>query len=402
MTRKLYYEDSYMRSFHASIVERGTEADGTSYVILDQTAFYPEGGGQPCDLGSIGDVDVTDVQEVEGAIRHRVAAALPETVTEVECQLDWERRFDHMQQHTGQHLLSAAFDELFEASTVAFHLGRETVTIDIATRELSQEMARQAERLANQVLLENRPIDARFVDEIELASMPLRKPPKVTENIRIVAIDQFDYNPCGGTHPTRTAEVGMIKILGWERARGNVRVEFVCGLRALQAFGEKQIVIKDLMKQLASQEAELPGQVARLLAERKELEHAIQAYKTELIEHEATALAKTARAVHEWHIVTCAFENRPIQELQKLAQLICASNPMMVVLCVSTGSKTQLVFSRGAQVTLAMNSLLKETLPLLDGKGGGTPDMAQGGGTGSLPTSDLFAYIVKIIESKEE
>ncbi|RNB84442.1 alanyl-tRNA editing protein [Brevibacillus fluminis] len=402
MTKKRYYEDAYLQTFQAGIISRGKEADGTSYVVLDQTAFYPTGGGQPSDLGYIADVAVVDVEEVDGEIRHRLAAPLADEIVEVTGTIDWERRFDHMQQHTGQHILSAAFDELIEAPTVAFHLGRETVTIDIATSDLSAEKAQVVERLANQIVLENRDITARFVDEAELAAMPLRKPPTVTENIRIVAIDRFDYNPCGGTHPARTGEVGMIKILGWEKAKGNTRVEFVCGLRALASFGQKQTVIKELTRLLAAQEFELPAQITRLLAERKELEYQIGEFKSLQLEQEARELLNTAVPVRSYLVVKQVFANRTIQELQKLAQLICTQNPAAIALLAGTGAKTQLVFSRGTDVKLAMNALLKETLVLIDGKGGGSLTTAQGGGESQKPADELLVHASGLIETSEE
>ena len=254
MNDRLYYQDDYIQTFSAQITKRGTEEDGTAYVVLSETAFYPTGGGQPCDLGLLGDIQVVDVEEIGGEVRHRLSSPLPEEITEVTGQIDWERRFDHMQQHAGQHILSAAFLEVVQAETLAFHLGKERVTIDVRLDELTEDVWIKVEQRANQVVLENHPIIVRFVDEAELATLPLKKQPSVTENIRVVMIPDFDYNPCGGTHPARTSEVGMIKILGWERHRGNIRLEFICGWRALRDYTRKQATVRELASHLLTSE----------------------------------------------------------------------------------------------------------------------------------------------------
>lgn len=198
MKDRLYYQDAYVKTFTAEVTKRGVEENGTPYVVLSQTAFYPTGGGQPSDHGHLGETRVIDVEEVDGEVRHRLASPIPEETVQLEGSIDWERRFDHMQQHAGQHILSAAFLEVVGAETVAFHLGKERVTIDVRLDELTPEVWEAVEQRANQIVLENRPISARFVDDEELATLPLKKQPTVTENIRVVIIPEFDYNPCGG------------------------------------------------------------------------------------------------------------------------------------------------------------------------------------------------------------
>jgi alanyl-tRNA synthetase len=389
MKEKLFYQNAYLKQFTGTIVKTGVE-NNLPYVVLAETAFYPTGGGQPCDWGTIGGIEVVDVEEVDGEIRHRLARMLPEDASAVACEIDWDRRFDHMQQHTGQHILSASFDELFHARTVGFHLGRERVTIDLAVPELTQEMAEQAEALANRVVFENRKIEARVVPPEELAAMPLRKPPTVTENIRVVIISGFDYNPCGGTHPNYTGEVGPIKILDWERHKGNVRLSFLCGRRVLAEMGKKQLILRNLSRQLSSSEEELADRVSRLLEERREFEHALQSAGNKLLEAEARELVANARLIGELRAVTGVFAGRPMQELQRLAQHISALSPSSVSLLAASGEKTQLVFARGADVTVPMNELLKDVLAQIDGKGGGNPSIAQGGGSGSRSGEELI------------
>ncbi|ASS74556.1 alanyl-tRNA editing protein [Tumebacillus algifaecis] len=399
MSRKLYYEDAYLKSFTAAVVEHGVEENGTPYVVLDQTAFYPVGGGQPCDLGTINGVAVVDVEEVDDRILHRLAAPLPDGNV-ISAELDWSRRRDLMQQHTGQHILSAAFEDLFAAETVGFHLGREVTTIDLTVAELTQEMVEQAEAVANRIIFENRPIEARFVTAEELAAMPLRKPPTVTENVRIVSVQDFDYSPCGGTHFAHTGEVGPIKVLSWSKYKGNTRLELVCGWRTLQAMTDKQLILKNLSRQLTSSEADLPSNVERLLQEKKELDKQLQESKDKLLTTEAQEALQHAIVQDTLKIVALTLDGRTIPELQKLGQHITAQEPNAIALLVTSGDKTQLVFARGAQVPVKMNELLKETLPLIEGKGGGNPDTAQGGGSANVATADVLQHALELLQAK--
>lgn len=400
MKERLYYQNPYLKEFTAAVVERGSEADGTFYIVLDQTAFYPTGGGQPCDLGTINDCEVIDVEEVDRQIRHRLRSALPVEVDSVIGKIDWDRRFDHMQQHTGQHILSAAFEQLFQVATDGFHLGRERVTIDLVTGELTEEMIRQAVFLANRIAYENRPIAASFMEPEQLAQLPLSKPPSVTENIRIVTIEDFDYNPCGGTHPARTGEAGPIQIIGWERSKGNIRVSFVCGLRVANEYHTKHTILQQLTRLTSSLENELPDHVAKLMAERKELEKTVVELQGRLLEAEAKELLEQRETHGEWQLILIPFKNRPMADLQKLAQLLVAPLPKGIAILVSQGPKTQMVFARGAQVALAMNGLLQEALRLVDGKGGGQPAIAQGGGSSSLSADELLVHIRQILLAK--
>lgn len=399
MNDRLYYQDAYIQTFSAQITRRGTEEDGTAYVVLSETAFYPTGGGQPCDLGLLGDIQVVDVEEIGGEVRHRLASPLPEEITEVTGKIDWERRFDHMQQHAGQHILSAAFLEVVQAVTLAFHLGKERVTIDVLLDELTEDVWAKVEQRANQVVLENHPIIARFVDEAELATLPLKKQPTVTENIRVVMIPDFDYNPCGGTHPARTSEVGMIKILGWERHRGNIRLEFICGWRALRDYTRKQATVRELARHLLTSEAELIEQTQRVIAERDLLKQTLMEKEKLLLGVEVQKQLARATTLGNVRLIQLAFTDKTIQELQQFAQMMTAEAPDTVCLLAATGEKLQLVFARGQASTVAVNQLIKETLPLISGKGGGNPAMAQGGGQPVMAAEDVLAHARKLLEA---
>ncbi|QRG65105.1 alanyl-tRNA editing protein [Brevibacillus choshinensis] len=399
MKDRLYYQDAYTQTFTADVVKRGTEQDGSPFVVLSQTAFYPTGGGQPSDQGKLGGIRVMDVEEVDGEIRHRLSDPLPENVTQVEGQIDWDRRFDHMQQHAGQHILSAAFLEVAGAETLAFHLGKERVTIDVRLDDLKEELWESVEQRANQIVLENRPISARFVDDEELATLPLKKQPTVTENVRVVIIPEFDYNPCGGTHPAHTGEVGMIKILGWERHRGNIRLEFICGWRALRDYTKKQAAVREVSKLLMTSDSEVIAQTQRLIAERDALKQSLQEKEKVLLEGEVRQQLERASQVGPVRIVQQTFTDKTIQQLQQFAQQAVAQAPDVVCLLAATGEKLQLVFARGPQVDVAVNQLMKDTLPLVEGRGGGNPAMAQGGGQPSLPAEEVLAHARRQLEA---
>ena len=231
ITERLYFADPYLTRFSARVVAR-EQRDQRPAVALDQSAFYPEGGGQPADTGTLSGAKVLDVQVEDGVIWHMLDQALEADL--VQGAIDWARRFDHMQQHHGQHLLSAAFERLYELRTMSFHLGTGASTIDLAATELTPAQAAAAEDLTNQVIWEDRPILARFVTAEELAQLPLRKPPTVAGPVRIVSVPDFDHSACGGTHPRATGGVGLLHLRRWERRGDVTRVEFLCGGRALR------------------------------------------------------------------------------------------------------------------------------------------------------------------------
>jgi len=245
-TKRLYYDDSYLRHFTAQVVE-STKVKGRPAVILDRTAFYPTSGGQPHDRGLINGIPVINVIErKDGTVVHVLEEPLPGEVTTVEGEIDWERRFDHMQQHTGQHILSQACLQRLKAETVGFHLGADYATIDLNKAPLSEKKLEAAEALANAVVFANRPVVARFVSKEELAAMPLRKPPAVEGPIRIVTVEGFDWSPCGGTHVRATGEVGVIKIVRYERRGAETRLTFLCGERAWRDYHQKNRLLRRL------------------------------------------------------------------------------------------------------------------------------------------------------------
>ncbi|MEH7416973.1 DHHA1 domain-containing protein [Neobacillus drentensis] len=393
MQSKLYYQDAYIHTFSARILKQERDETGRNYIVLNQTAFYPTGGGQPHDTGRIAERAVIDVEEVNGEIRHYLDAPLQVADTEVSCTIDWERRFDHMQQHAGQHILSAAFDHLFGYKTVGFHMGPENLTIDLETEELTKEEAAKAEELANRIILENRPIETKWVTAEELSQYDLRKETKVKENIRLVIIPEFDYNGCGGTHPKGAGEVSAVKILDWEKQRKNIRIQFACGLRVIKKLGEKQEVILELTNLLNAPEKDMQQAVIRLLENEKQLTKLLEQSKESLLQYEAKELASKDQSV-----VTKVFENRTIQELQKLARMIAADHENSLAFFVSTdGTRIQVVLAKGKARTENMKKLIGEILPMIHGKGGGNDSFAQGGGEALLTGEQILDRLLSLM-----
>ncbi|WP_342560074.1 DHHA1 domain-containing protein [Psychrobacillus sp. FSL W7-1457] len=382
MTKKLYYEDPYLTTFTASIIKKEPE-----YVIISETAFYPTGGGQPCDTGSLNGISVVNVEFIDGELRHFLAEPLDSQSTEVKGNINWMRRFDHMQQHAGQHILSAAFAELFQMQTVSFHLGKETATIDLDTTEVTEEQLKKVEELANQIILENRAIETKWVTEGELVQYKLRKATSIKEDIRLVIIPDFDYNACGGTHPSSTGQVGSIKILQTEKQKRHIRVEFVCGKRVLTQLDRKQDVLLSLISKLSSPEEKLVDAANNLLHTNKTLEKLLNEHKQELLKFEAKELLK--QSIND--IVGVTFENRTIQDLQRLARFLVEESPSSLCVLVSHNEeKLQIVTARGTNREESMKALLLQLLPLINGKGGGNDTLAQGGGEAALSSTELL------------
>ena len=374
MKELFYYQDSMMKEFTADVVTTGTDENG-AYVVLSNTAFYPTGGGQPNDTGWLNGIEVVNVEKVDEEIRHYIKEDVAINGA-VEGKLNWVRRFDHMQQHTGQHILTAAFVELFDYQTVSFHLGSELVAIDLNTAEVTAEQLAEAEKRANDIVLENRPIETTWVTKDELAQYNLRKDVTVDEDIRLVIIPDYDYNGCGGTHPTSTGQVQMIKIMEIEKMKSNIRVHFVCGNRVREQLAMRKNVLTDVARQLSVPEKDASAALAKLMTTAKQTEKSLAEARDALLAYEAKEFAHAGEAV-----VGRVFENRTIQELQKLARFITTENADVTALLVANNEdKLQFVAARGANVELSMKSVSAAALPIINGKGGGNDALVQGGG----------------------
>ncbi|RLC97491.1 MAG: alanyl-tRNA editing protein [Chloroflexi bacterium] len=389
MTERLYYTDSYCVRFSGRIVEQLTW-EGHPAVVLDRTAFYPTSGGQPSDRGTLGGVAVLDVvvREEDGAIVHILSGVdlldfpKPER-SQVEGLVDWPRRFDHMQQHTGQHILSAAFEQVLDADTVGFHLGAETSTVDINVPRLDPTLAAKVEELSNRVVWENRQVSVRFVGPDELAALPLRRPPTVEGPVRIVEIVNFDLNPCGGTHVARSGEIGLIKIVRLDYRGNETRVEFLCGGRAWRDYRDKNAMTTRLSGLLTVGHWELAQAVERLQGEAKHLRQELRRVRKRSLKMEAAELAKAAVARGPYRVVWRVWEGREPGELRSLVQEL-ARNSDVVALLAGVGERAHLCFACAEGLDLDVASLLREACSRLGGKGGGQPRLAQG----SAPVTD--------------
>jgi len=380
MTERIYYRDPYAFEFDATIVAIepvSSDGDGRRGVVLDRTAFYPTSGGQPFDVGSLGGSKVVDViDQDDGAILHIVEGDL--TAGPVHGTVDWNRRFDHMQQHTGQHVLSAAFDRLFDVRTMSFHLGSTTSTIDLAREVSAAEMAR-AESEANRVVWQDRPVTIRFATAAEAANLPLRKEPTREGVLRIIEIDEWDVSACGGTHVARTGAIGIIAITASERFRGGTRVEFVCGGRALEAFRKLRESVASSTRLLSVLPSEMPAAIERLQAEGRDLTKHVKVLHAQLATHEAAALAANAETIGPMKVVLAALDGWDAGGIKALATAITARPGHLAVLMTSP-APASIVVARAADAGADCAAILRRLTSRFGGKGGGRPELAQGGG----------------------
>lgn len=396
-TEKLYFTDSSLLKFPATVID--VQATDRGYEVqLDRTAFYPTGGGQPNDTGLLGDARVIDVFENEAGIIYHVVNQLGALApgNNVEGRIDRARRLDHMQQHSGQHILSQAFVHACRAETRSFHLGTQTSTIDIELQSPMSDYMRAAEEIANEIIFEDRPMRVHLMNEEEVARLPLRKESAVRGQIRVIEVEGFDWSPCGGTHATRAGQIGLIAIKGYERAKKMTRVEFVCGHRALEdyrAANDTAISVAQLFSAERDGSVEL---VRRAIQENKSLKKRLRDLLELAMTAEAAEMLAAATPTGELKIIQAAFEGRDLEEVRMLAAKIVQAQPAIALLGTKDASAARLVFARSESLTQNMGQLLAEACQLLGGRGGGKPEMAQGGG----PNVDKMDEAIKIAAEK--
>jgi alanyl-tRNA synthetase len=359
--------------------------------VSRSTAFYPTGGGQPSDTGTLGDARVVECVEEEaaGIVRHIIEGAAPAVGAHVAGQVDWSRRLDHLQQHTGQHILSQAFVQLFDAPTRVFRMLERASEIDLDLREPSSERIEQAVELANRVIWEDRSVRIRHASAQEAAALPLRKDSAREGELRIIEIENFDLSPCGGTHAARTGEVGIIAVRSWERAKGLTRVEFIAGGRVLADYRRANHTARSVAALFSAGRDDASELAARALEENKSLVRRLRTLEEIAARVEADELIAAAQSASDdgddgrTRIVTHVFADRDAESLKRLALAIIA-RPGLVALLGSRdadGRAARLVFARAPEAHGDMNALMRESSALLEGRGGGRPDLAQGGGT---------------------
>jgi alanyl-tRNA synthetase len=390
MTTRLYYTDAYLTAFDASVVNRSE--DGRR-IVLDRTAFYPTSGGQPHDVGMIAGIAVADVVDGDADITHVLAEPLPPAASAVACVVDWHRRFDHMQQHTGQHLLSAVLAELLGHQTTSVHFGALSSSLDLDTETISRDQVVAAERRANEIVVENRPVVVSFEDAAAAAG--LRKASEREGTLRIVTIEALDRSGCGGTHVKATGEIGSILIRRVERVKKQVRLEFVCGLRAIGRARADFELISRLAHGLSASIEEVPAlvesQAERLRAadtQRRRLEAEVYTYRARLLYDAAVPTASGVRHVVERR------ESGSLDDMRGLAQAYATLPKAVLIGAVDDPSGVLLAASDDSG--LDAGRVLKSALATAGGRGGGSPRMAQG----SVPSIAAVGKVIDLLMSE--
>jgi len=415
VTSRIYYIDPYCRRFEASVTKAFVH-DGRPAVRLDRSAFYPTSGGQPFDTGKLfevgrtgevrraGDageerrgffgfaIDVIETIDVDDDVVHILSAPVTEG-TIIRAELDWARRFDHMQQHTGQHILSAAFDRLFENRTVSFHMGSDASTIDLH-QEASWEQIARAEGEANRVVSENREVTIRFVTSEHAAALPLRKEPAREGTLRLIEVKDFDLSACGGTHVSSTGAIGSLIVTAAEKFKGGTRVTFACGSRAIQAFQLLRDAVAGSVRLLSVLPRELPAAIERTQAEAKDLRRMLRRLQEALASHEAARLIGASEVGSGAALVVVeALDGWDASGLKGIATHIAAQANAVVAL-FSTASSHPVVIARSPGMSVDATAVVNELIARFGGRGGGKADLAQGGGF----TGDLAAIMARTRE----
>lgn len=393
---KLYYEDQYLKEFTAEIMEI-IEKNNLYYVSLDNTAFFPGGGGQHCDLGYIDNHKVVDVIEEDGKIYH-ITETKPIKIHRVKCKIDWERRLDGMQQHLGQHVLSGCFFTLFNANTVSVHVGKDISTVDIKGY-LDEETIRKAEKMANEIIQENIKVDFLTPSKKELKKLNLRRDlPNTEEQIRIVKIGDLDINACCGVHPSRTLDLQAIKVKRWEKHKGATRIEYLAGKRAINDYFNKDEFRNKICRFLNCGEADAINAINKLSSELKNALSENREIKAEIGEYQIKDMIKEAKSIGDIYVVSKIYDGGDLKHISKIAEKIALNDNMIVLFAIKFEDKANLIFASSKNINnISMGDLLKDAITLIDGRGGGSKFMAQGGGKNSSNLQSVMDYALRKI-----
>ncbi|MBU3089639.1 alanyl-tRNA editing protein AlaX-L [Clostridium gasigenes] len=394
MTEKLYYENQYEKSFTAEIINI-VEKDNEFHIVLDKTNFYPEGGGQPSDIGTIESIPVSSVYENDGLIYH-ITNKKPIKIHKVKCSINWENRFDFMQQHLGQHILSACLLEKFNASTVAAHLGLTSCTIDV-DKLLNITQIEEAISYANDIIFENIPVDILYPTKSELKKLSIKKTSiKIGEQIRIVKISDLDINPCCGVHPKSTLEVQIIKVVKFEKHKTGTRIEFLCGKRGIQNSFINDKFASTVCSNLHCNPEDAILQIEKLTQDFSKLSAENRAIKSEIADYEIKEIIENCDKIGGISIIKLIHSDMDLKHVNLLASKLVAYDNVIVLFGVKADDRATLIFMCSKDLNIvSMNTLLKDAITLIDGKGGGSNFSAQGGGksTNNISSALDYAYM---------
>jgi alanyl-tRNA synthetase len=392
-TERLYYTDCYLREFEARVLRSEAAPNGFK-VYLDRTAFYPTSGGQPTDSGAIAGIQVLEVVDEGDEIAHILRQAPePEGVSG---KIDWARRFDHMQQHTGQHILSAAFERIGSYKTVSFHTGEDSSSIDLDSDRLGVKQLEEAEDAANQVVFEDRPVRISFQPAEEASRLELRTPTSREGEVRLVEVEGFDLSACGGTHVSRTGAVGLILVRKVERMKGLTRVEFMCGGRSLRQARRDFRVLSEAARLFSAALEKVPELISKQSHDLREGIREKDKLLERLAEYQARELWQAAPVIDGRRVVRHIFPAEDSSQAKMLAHAL-AKLPSAVALLGVKGKPTTLVFSQTPSGPSEMGGILKQTVTKFGGKGGGGRDFAQGGGMEESRLEEALAYAQTLV-----
>jgi len=373
MTEKLFYKNQYLKELETKVVKFG-ELDNKPFVILEETIFYPEGGGQPSDTGYINDAKVIDVQEINREVYHFLENKIEDKY--VKCKICWEKRFDYMQQHTGQHILSGLAYQFFNAQTVGFHLGSEDTTVDLSRSEFSKKELDLLEEKANEYVTNNHKIIAFFPDSEKIKSLNLRKSPKNYEKIRIVNVKDLDFSPCGGTHFNSTAEVGLIKIVSTEKIRGNTRLHILCGNRALKDYIKKTNIVNNLIEITNSPQNEILSSIESTYEGNKEMGKEINILKEDLAVEIAKNYYKRTDKTGDTSLLI--FNNEDFSPLQFRAIANYFQEKDKMIGFIYSKENGSFILFKSKLLDIDLKKLFTKLKEDLQCKGGGSSDIIQG------------------------
>ena len=396
---KIYYDNQYLKQFTAEIVDI-KEIDNKFHVILDKTAFFPGGGGQSCDLGTLGDQKILDVYEKDEIVYH-VVEKKPIKIHKVKCEIDWDRRTDGMHQHLGQHVLSGAFFNLFNANTFAIHLGSDISSVDIFGI-LNETQVREAERLANKIIGDALKVESFIPTKAELKKLSLRRAlPNTEEDIRVVKIDDFDINACCGLHPSSTQDLRLIKIKKFEKHKEGTRIEFLAGERAISDSFKKDEFQNSICKYLNCNENEAINGIKNLNENLREANEMNKNINILLAKYQVKEILENATKINNINVIKEIFDGENLKYVTSLTSKLVENENTIVLMAVKSEDKVNLLFACSKDIKeIKMNDLLKDAISLIDGKGGGSPFQAQGAGKNNANLGSALDYALnKITQS---